>query len=124
MRRCIWRCRSWGGNRGAPRGWGGAGTGERDRAARTRIVQAITAQVSAAIGMPPDVVEVVPPNTIPKTSSGKLQRDATKKRFLTGTLGQKLPPAWLQIARLAAASSFGRIRAALRRSMEVAYGCY
>jgi len=101
-----------------------AETRERDRAAQTRIAQAITAQVSAAIGMPPDVVEVVPPNTIPKTSSGKLQRDATKKRFLTGALGQKLPPAWLQIARLAAASSFGRIRAALRRAMEVAYGCY
>jgi len=101
-----------------------AETRERDRAGRTRIAQAITAQVSAAIGMPPDVVEVVPPNTIPKTSSGKLQRDATKKRFLTGALGQKLPPAWLQIARLAAASSFGRIRAALLRSMEIAYGCY
>jgi fatty-acyl-CoA synthase len=35
-----------------------------------------------------------------------------------------LPPAWLQIARLAADSSVGRIRAALRRAMEVAYGCY
>src|SRR5258708_28994486 len=89
-----------------------AETRERDRAARTRIAQAITAQVSAAMGLPPDVVEVVPPNTIPKTSSGKLQRDATKKLFLTGALGQKLPPAWLQIARLATASSFGRIRVA------------
>jgi len=101
-----------------------AETRERDRAARTRIAQAITAQVSATMGMPPDVVEVVPPNTVPKTSSGKLQRDATKKRFLTGALGRKLPPAWLQIARLAADSSVGRIRAALRRAMQVAYGCY
>src|SRR5258706_15144369 len=49
-----------------------AETRERDRAGRTRIAQAITAQVSAVLGMPPDVVEVVPPNTIPKTSSGKL----------------------------------------------------
>jgi 1-acyl-sn-glycerol-3-phosphate acyltransferase len=76
------------------------------------------------MGMPPDVVEVVPPNTIPKTSSGKLQRDATKRRFLSGALGEKSPPAWLQIARLAAASSVGRIRAALGRAIAVAYGCY
>ncbi len=101
-----------------------AETRERDRAARTRIAQAITAQVSAAMGLPPDVVEVVPPNTIPKTSSGKLQRDATKKLFLSGTLGKKLPPLWLQVAQLAAASSVGRIRAALRRAIEAAYGCY
>ncbi len=96
----------------------------RERAAQARIAQAITAHVTAAMGLPPDLVKVVPPNTIPKTSSGKLQRDATKKLFLSGALGAKLPPAWLQIARLAAASSVGRIRAALRRAGEVAYGCY
>jgi fatty-acyl-CoA synthase len=101
-----------------------AETREREPAAQTRIAQAITAHVSAAIGLPPDVVEIVPPNTIPKTSSGKLQRDGTKRRFLSGTLGEKSPPAWLQIARLAAASSLGRIRAALGRAMEVAYGSY
>ena len=101
-----------------------AETRELDGAARTRIAQAITAQVSAAMGMPPDVVEVVPPNTILKTSSGKIQRDATKKRFLSGALGEKSPPAWLQITRLAAASSVGRIRAALGRAIAVAYGCY
>jgi fatty-acyl-CoA synthase len=101
-----------------------AETRERDRTARARIAQAITAQVSSAMGLPPDVVEVVPPNTIPKTSSGKLQRDATKKRFLSGALDAKSPPAWLQIARLAATSSVGRTRAALRRAVEIAYGCY
>jgi 1-acyl-sn-glycerol-3-phosphate acyltransferase len=101
-----------------------AETRERERTARERIAQAITAQVSTAMGLPPDVVEVVPPNTIPKTSSGKLQRDAAKRRFLSGSLGEKSPPVWLQIARLAAASSMGRIRGALRRAVEVAYGCH
>jgi len=101
-----------------------AETRERDGAARTRIAQAIIAQVSAAMGLPPDVVKLVPPNTIPKTSSGKLQRDATKKRFLSDALGEKSPPAWLQIARLAAASSIGRMRAALGRAIVAAYGCY
>jgi fatty-acyl-CoA synthase len=101
-----------------------AETRESDREARARIAQAITAQVSAAMGLPPDVVEVVSPNSIPKTSSGKLQRDATKKRFLSGALGAKSPPVWLQIARLATALSAGRLRAALHRAIEVAYGVY
>ena len=101
-----------------------AETRENDPASRARIAQAITAQVSTALGLPPDVVEVVPPNAIPKTSSGKLQRDATKKRFLSGELRSDTPPVWLQIGRLAATSSVGRIRAALRRVVDVAYGCY
>jgi fatty-acyl-CoA synthase len=97
---------------------------ERNRDARARLAQAITAQVSETLGLPPNVVEVVPPNVIPKTSSGKLRRDATKQRFLSGELDSDAPPVWLQLARLAAASSAGRIRTALRRTAEVVYGCY
>lgn len=97
---------------------------EKNRDARERVAQAITARVAEMLGQPPDVVEVVPPNAIPKTSSGKLRRDATKQRFLTGKLGAGAPPAWLQLTRLAASSSAGRIRAATRRALEVAYGCY
>ena len=97
---------------------------ERNRDARERVAQAITAQVTETLGLPPDVVEVVPPNAIPKTSSGKLRRDNAKQRFLFGELGSGAPPAWLQLARLAAASSAGRLRSALRRTAEAVYGCY
>ena len=97
-----------------------AGNGD----ARARLAQAITAQVTETLGLPPNVVEVVSPNVIPKTSSGKLRRDATKQLFLSGDLNSNAPPAWLQLARLAAASSAGRIRAALQRTAEIAYGCY
>jgi 1-acyl-sn-glycerol-3-phosphate acyltransferase len=97
---------------------------ERDRDARVRVAQAITAQVTETLGLPPNVVEVVPPNAIPKTSSGKLRRDATRQRFLSGELDSSAPPAWLQIARLAAESSERRILAGLRRAAEAAYGCY
>jgi fatty-acyl-CoA synthase len=96
----------------------------RNREARERLAQAITAQVTEMLGLPPNVVEVVPPNVIPKTSSGKLRRDATKQRFLSGELNSDAPPVWLQLARLAAASSAGRIRSALRRTGEVLYGGY
>ena len=85
---------------------------ESNRAARERLAQAITAHVTETLGQPPDRVEIVPPNAIPKTSSGKLRRDETKQRFLSGELISGAPPVWLQIARLAAASSAGRICAA------------
>ena len=101
-----------------------AETREKEPAARERIAQAITAQVTTTMGLPPDLVEIIPPNAIPKTSSGKLQRDATKKRFLSGDLASSAPPVWLQIARLASASSAGRLRAGLRTIVETAYGCY
>ncbi len=97
---------------------------EGNRDARARLAQAITAQVTETLGLPPNVVEVVPPNVIPKTSSGKLRRDATKQLFLSGELNSDAPPVWLQLARLGAASGAGRIRSALRRTAQVAYGCY
>ena len=97
---------------------------ERDRSARERIAQAIMERVTEALGMPPDVVEVIPPNVIPKTSSGKLRRDMTKQRFLAGELDAALPPVWLQVVRLAAASGAGRLRIALRRVGEATYGWY
>ena len=96
----------------------------RDRASREQLAQAITARITEKLGLPPDVVEVVPPNVIPKTSSGKLRRDATKQRFLSSHLDIGTPPVWLQITRLAAASSAGRFRGALRWTAEAVYGLF
>ena len=97
---------------------------ERKRQLRERLALAITAQVAQALGIPPDVVEVVPPNAIPKTSSGKLRRDETKQRFLAGKLNTETPPVWLQLGQLAAASGAQRVGAMLRRAAEIAYGLY
>jgi 1-acyl-sn-glycerol-3-phosphate acyltransferase len=97
---------------------------EHNRVSRERLAQEITARVIETLGFPPDVVEVIAPNAIPKTSSGKLRRDTTKQRFLSGTLDSGATPVWLQLTRLASSSSAGRIRAGLRRGSQVAYGCY
>src|SRR3989442_3319986 len=71
---------------------------------RAHVTQAITEAVLAALGIPPDVVELVPPHSIPKTSSGKLRREETKRLYRTGALAARTPPTWLQVAKLAAAS--------------------
>ncbi len=95
---------------------------------RTAIVAAITVQISKGLGLPPDRVELLPPGSIPKTSSGKLRREETKQLYLLGTLSRSKAPAWLQIARLGAASAWsnfgGRVAGAARRAAEMVYGAY
>ncbi|MGH9699585.1 MAG: AMP-binding protein [Candidatus Acidiferrales bacterium] len=94
--------------------------------------QAITAEivrtVDEALGMPPDVVALLPMQSIPKTSSGKLRRGETRRLYLEGRLGKKRPPGWMQFARLAAQQSPLRVwswmRRGIRRSFEFAYGVY
>jgi 1-acyl-sn-glycerol-3-phosphate acyltransferase len=88
----------------------------------------IAARVNAAIGIPPDVVKLVSPGAIPKTSSGKLRRNETRRLYLAGTIGQKPAPAWIQSAKLAVRSALPAIRNAAvkvwRRPPEIAYGIY
>ncbi len=75
----------------------------RDVAAAKRIEGEIARAVDEAMGMPPDVVVLLPPQSIPKTSSGKLRRSETRRLFLEGKLGQKQQAPWVQIARFGSA---------------------
>jgi len=101
---------------------------ETQPASRAAIAAKITDQVSRGLGLPPDRVELIPPGSIPKTSSGKLRRDETKQLYLAGTLTAAKPPAWLQIARLGLVSSVkGALRTiwgGLRTAFEKLYGMY
>jgi len=105
-----------------------AETRERDAARRAAIAAKVTKQVSQGLGLPPDRVELIPPGSIPKTSSGKLRREETKQLYLAGTLAARRPPAWVQIVRLGTMSGvrhFSReILAGLKRGLEMAYGVY
>jgi 1-acyl-sn-glycerol-3-phosphate acyltransferase len=56
---------------------------------RDAIEQRIVEKVTAAIGAPPDVVRLVPPGSVPKTSSGKIRRNDTRDLFLSGRLGRE-----------------------------------
>ena len=50
------------------------------------VAKAITSAVTDAVGIPPKQVVLVQPGTVPKTSSGKLQRSACRVQFLEGSL--------------------------------------
>jgi fatty-acyl-CoA synthase len=101
-----------------------AETRERDSAARQRIAAAITQSVATTMGLPPDAVELLPPHSIPKTSSGKLRRNQARELYLAGTLGTAAPPAWLQVARLAMAGGARTVGQWVRSALESLYGVY
>lgn len=53
---------------------------------RARLMSAVRTAVLEAIGATPDVVVLVGPGTVPKTSSGKIQRDLMRKRYQAGDM--------------------------------------
>lgn len=65
-----------------------------------RIEEGVVKAVDAVLGIPPDKVVLVGPQSIPKTSSGKIRRNATRTLFLEGRLSARRKPPWMQIARL------------------------
>jgi len=101
---------------------------EKDSSKKAVIAASVTEQVSQGLGLPPDRVELIPPGSIPKTSSGKLRREETKQLYLAGTLSSKKAPAWLQIARLGATSTArtagNTAASAFRRIWETICGVY
>jgi 1-acyl-sn-glycerol-3-phosphate acyltransferase len=100
----------------------------RDMASAKRIEDEISHAVTDALGIPPDLVVLLPPQSIPKTSSGKLRRRETQRLFTERKLGKRQQAAWLQVAGLAARSSGPRVwtwtKQATRAAFEFLYGIY
>jgi 1-acyl-sn-glycerol-3-phosphate acyltransferase len=101
-----------------------AETAEKNAQRREEIALHIRERVAEGVGMPPDDVEIVRPGAIPKTSSGKLRREATRQLFREGLLYRGRPPAWLQISRLAAQNAPQQVTGWLRRAAQKIYGVY
>lgn len=101
---------------------------EENRKKRATIAAAINEEVTRGLGLPPDRVELIPPGSIPKTSSGKLRREETKQLYVAGTLTAAKAPAWVQIARLGGGSYLKSATNALvrgvRTALEKIYGVY
>jgi fatty-acyl-CoA synthase len=52
----------------------------------TTVRRAVAGRVSEVVGLPPEEVVLVQPGTLPKTSSGKLQRSLCRARYLSAAL--------------------------------------
>lgn len=79
-----------------------AETREKRLAERNKIKRAITETVISALDITPDQIKLTAPRSVPKTSSGKLQRSACKEMYIENRLGKFRIPAWLQMAKLGA----------------------
>lgn len=87
-----------------------AETLEKDPGLRDKIMADVTANLVTELGMPPDEIILAIPGTIPKTSSGKLQRSACKAEYLSGKLTHKSIPVWMQLTRITVWSYMERIK--------------
>jgi fatty-acyl-CoA synthase len=61
-------------------------TKDMEPAAREKLVEHLTELVSESCGLALEEVVLVPPGTIPKTSSGKKQRSLTRDRYIADEL--------------------------------------
>lgn len=101
-----------------------AETRETEAPRRERIVESIREATIERLGTPPDVIRLVPPQTVLKTSSGKIRRAALRQLFEQDRLEQRRAPVWWQLARLSVADLPARVSRALGRWLERLYGVY
>lgn len=92
-----------------------AETRETNPAKREAIKQAINETIATTLDIVPDDVVLAKPRSVPKTSSGKLQRAACKTMYLEGKLGRFQVPAWMQVVRLGATWAWRRLVTALAK---------
>jgi fatty-acyl-CoA synthase len=65
-----------------------------------RMEEGIVKRVDEVLGIPPDKVVLTSPQSIPKTSSGKIRRGATKTLYQNGQLTSRSRHPWVQLSRL------------------------
>ena len=85
---------------------------------------AINTVVNDLTGAPPDEVVLAPPNTVLKTSSGKIRRAASRELYERGEIGRPQRAVWLQVARFFFTAAIPQIRQFKRRVAASAYAAY
>ncbi|MBF6221117.1 AMP-binding protein [Nocardia abscessus] len=78
----------------------------------SRLRQRVIGVSVDLLGTPPDDVVLAPPGTVPKTSSGKLRRAATREHYEHGDVRARPRPVWWQLARFAVRGAIPRLRRA------------
>jgi len=84
----------------------------------------INGLVADLIGAPPDEVVLAPPNTVPKTSSGKIRRAASRELHEKGLIGKPRHAVWRQTVRVALSGLGPSARRGRRRLVEWAYAAW
>ena len=101
-----------------------AETRRRAEASRQSLLNAINARATDLMATPPDEIVLAPPNTVLRTSSGKIRRAATRALYEQERLSNPASGIWIQVLRLALAGIVPQLRRALRASRAWAYASY
>jgi 1-acyl-sn-glycerol-3-phosphate acyltransferase len=98
-----------------------AETRKKDEQALEGIRTSVNSIVTDLIGSPPDHVVLAPPNTVLKTSSGKIRRNASKEIFERNLIGKPQQAVWLQVARFWISGLRPRIRRSFQKMKAAIY---
>ena len=101
-----------------------AETRDRDAATLAALRAAIAARAAPLLEAPPEEIVLVPPRTVPKTSSGKLRRAAARALFEQGRLTQRPQALWRQILRLTLAGLAPQARRVGRMAGALCYAAW
>ncbi len=101
-----------------------AETRRTDADAQAALRAEINAVATDLVGAPPDIVALAPPNTVPKTSSGKIRRASSREIYERGDIGRPRRAVWWQVARLRLAGIGPAARRALNATGGFLYATY
>ena len=101
-----------------------AETRKRTPASRAALEVAIKRLAADLIATPPEVVVLAPPNTVLRTSSGKIRRSACRALYEQGRIGATASAVWLQIGRLALAGVRPQLERGWRNSRAWLFSIY
>jgi 1-acyl-sn-glycerol-3-phosphate acyltransferase len=101
-----------------------AETRKRDPASRAQLRAAINRVSADLVGTPPDLVVLAPPNTVRKTSSGKIRRKASRELYEKGLVGKPPRAVWRQLLLFALASLRPQMQRTGRGLASLAYALY
>ena len=91
---------------------------------KEKLAAAIRERMDSQLGVPLDEVVLVPPQSVPKTSSGKIRRDNCRRLYLQGKLDSPRSAVWVQLSRLAIRSLGQRSRRVIGTVAGWLYGSY
>ena len=101
-----------------------AETRERGEAALEAIRQAVQEVTIDLLGTPAEVVALVPPHGVPKTSSGKIRRSSAREVFESGRSGRGGASLGVQIAHLAVSGARAQAARRARSLGELLYAAW
>lgn len=101
-----------------------AETREQEPEALERLRQAVQDVAVDLLGAPADDVVLAPPHTVPKTSSGKIRRSASREIYESGRIGGSGAALGVQIAHLAGSALRAQVIRRLRSLGDVLYAVW